>query len=256
VQDLPRSVIVVAAGALGLIFGSFVTALSYRLPRSESIAHGRSRCPSCGATLTIRDLFPVMSWLLSKGRCRHCGTAISARYPAIEILMLALFVVAALVISSLTPLALALAMTATMVTLAIIDLEHWILPNGVMIVLAILAAAWRGTHDDDFTGAIIQGAVLFIVGATTNLVAGKLAKRPGFGMGDTKLFSILGVALPLGPLLVSLAIATVGGLVIGLVWLKRARSIVFPFGPAILVSLWIGILFGDRLIDALIAALR
>jgi prepilin signal peptidase PulO-like enzyme (type II secretory pathway) len=245
------------AGALGLIFGSFVTALSYRLPRGESIAHGRSRCPNCGTALTIHDLFPVLSWLLSGGRCRHCGTTISVRYPATEILMLALFVVAALTISSsLMLLALALAMTATMVALAVIDLEHWILPDSLLATLAIFAAAWRGMHDGDFGGAILQGAVLFVLGAATNLVAGRLTKRPGFGMGDTKLLSILGVTLSLGPLLVSLAIATVGGLVMGVIWLRRTRSVVFPFGPAILASLWIGMLFGDRLLGGLIGALR
>ena len=69
---------------LGAIFGSAVTALSWRLPRGESWAEGRSRCPSCGHTLGPLELVPVLSWALSRGRCRHCGARVSIRYPLID----------------------------------------------------------------------------------------------------------------------------------------------------------------------------
>src|SRR5687767_8802727 len=97
-EPLPPGVLPVFAGLLGLIFGSFVTALSYRLPRGISIAKGRSACPACGTALTARDLIPVFSWIKQRGQCRTCGTKISWRYPAIEILMAVLFVTATLLI--------------------------------------------------------------------------------------------------------------------------------------------------------------
>jgi leader peptidase (prepilin peptidase)/N-methyltransferase len=73
------------AGLIGLILGSLVTALSWRLPRGEPIALDRSRCPSCRHVLGPRDLVPVLSWLLAGGRCRYCAARLSLRYPLIEV---------------------------------------------------------------------------------------------------------------------------------------------------------------------------
>src|SRR5271154_5209537 len=75
----------------GLVFGSFITLASWRLPRGEDIIVKPSRCPKCENKLGFRDLWPVLSWALSKGKCRHCGTKVSARYPLIEIVTAALF---------------------------------------------------------------------------------------------------------------------------------------------------------------------
>lgn len=85
---------IILGTCLGLICGSFITMLSYRLPRHLSITVPGSQCPSCHAQLTVRDLFPLLSWLLHKGRCRHCQAPISPRYPLIEIVTGALGAVA------------------------------------------------------------------------------------------------------------------------------------------------------------------
>ena len=106
---------------LGLIFGSFITALSYRLPRGESVARGRSRCGACGHTLAAMDLIPVMSWVLQHGACRYCGVKVSWRYPAIEVICAALFAAAGALLQDPVQLLLLIAMTPVMLALAVVD---------------------------------------------------------------------------------------------------------------------------------------
>src|SRR6185295_5859206 len=77
-------VAVIAAAVAGLLVGSFLNVVAYRLPRRESLVHPRSRCPGCGTPIAPYDNIPVVSWLLLRGRCRHCGEPISARYPLVE----------------------------------------------------------------------------------------------------------------------------------------------------------------------------
>src|SRR4051812_47475203 len=87
------AVFVVLIGVLGAAVGSFLTVVIHRLPsRGESIVSPRSKCPECGAPVGARDNVPILSWLLLRGRCRHCGARISARYPAVELLTAASFV--------------------------------------------------------------------------------------------------------------------------------------------------------------------
>ena len=226
-------------GALGLIFGRFVTALSYRLPRGESIVHGRSHCPACGHMLTAPDLVPVLSWVVQKGACRHCRAKISGRYPAIEGLTMALFVAAGFLAKDLAHLILLLAMTPPMVALAVIDLEHQKLPNTLLLVLAVLAVAWRWHGDQalwvGFVAALLMGIVGLGLDAGYRAVAGK----SGLGMGDTKLFALTGLALPVGAFLLFLALAATLGLAFGVIrrWLTGSSR--FPFAPTILTAYWI-----------------
>src|SRR5207249_1411296 len=142
----PRLMVILVA-ALGLVLGSFVSALTYRVPRGRSVASGRSACTSCGHTLGATDLVPLLSWLARRGSCVYCGAAISWRYPAIESTMLGLFIAAALTAPDPVRLALLLAMTTIMVALATFDLEHRKLPDSTLLGLAVLALAWRWHGD-------------------------------------------------------------------------------------------------------------
>jgi len=246
--------ILVPLAAFGLVFGSFVTALSYRLPRGESIAHGRSRCPACGHTLEARDLVPVLSWALHRGACRHCGMKISGRYPAIELFTATAFVAAGLLTSDLVHLALLLAMTPVMVALAVIDLEHRRLPNILSLILAVLALVWRWSGDQAIlTGlatAVAAGLVCVALDAAYKSATGKT----GIGMGDTKLIALAGLALPLGPFLLFVFCATVLGLVFAGVWrlLKPRAPDAFPFGPAILMAYWTSLVAGGQILERLV----
>ncbi|MDQ3955235.1 MAG: prepilin peptidase [Actinomycetota bacterium] len=143
---IPEGVLAVVAGVFGLILGSFGTVLSYRVPLGESIM-GRSHCPSCGHMVTWVENFPVFSWVLLRGKCRHCGNRISPRYPVTELLTGVLFALAALKFGfTLETLAYGLFFWL-LVVLTVIDFEHHKLPDALVFpliaggVLLLVAAA-------------------------------------------------------------------------------------------------------------------
>ena len=241
-DSLPPAATLVLMAALGLIFGSFVTALSYRLPRGISIAKGRSRCPACQTTLTARDLIPVVSWVMSRGACRACGTKVSWRYPAIEIVMAALFVTAGVAIENDLVLGLVLGMTPVMVALAVIDLEHRRLPNGLLAILAGFGIAFRYSTDGDLAVAIIGAFVVFAFAVVLDQLARRLAKQ-GLGMGDAKLMAVIAITLPPVPLLIVLSAAGVLGVMMSLFWSRNAADTqCFPLGPPLLAVFWTGLI--------------
>lgn len=223
---------------LGLIFGSFVGALSYRLPRGLSSAHGRSACTACGATLRARDLVPVFSWFAAKGACRYCGARVSWRYPAIEVSTLGLFVLAAIVVDDAWRLSVVLAMSPAMVALTAVDVEHQRLPNSLIAYVAVLALGFRWMVDADFLTACLAAIAVFAAALMLDL-AGRRFFQQGLGMGDAKLMAVAALALPILPLLQALTCAGVLGVVSAFLWrAAKPPGIHFPFGPAILVSLW------------------
>lgn len=237
-QPLPPAAIIAFVAALGLIFGSFVTALSYRLPRGISIAKGRSACPACKAVLTARDLVPVFSWIAHRGACRACGSKIPWRYPAIELATAALFAGAALLIADPVRLAFVLAATPAMVALAVIDLECRRLPNILIAWIAVTAWGVRFTLDGDFLTAAIAAILIFACAIGLDTL-GRRFMRQGLGTGDAKLMAAIALALPPIPLMLALGAAGGLGVLMGL--LRRpARSdpAHIPFGPALLVAFW------------------
>lgn len=239
---LPPVVVIVFVAILGLIFGSFATALSYRLPRGISIAKGRSACPACGTSLGARDLLPIFSWLANRGTCRACGAKVSRRYPAIELTMGTLFVIAALVVDDVLRLTIILAATPIMVTLAVVDIEHQRLPNVLTFLLAVAALAFRYVTDGDFVVAAISAVVVFAAALALDRV-GRRFLRQGLGVGDAKLMAVAALALPLPTLLLALGGAGALGVFAGLL-LRRGHDpepTQVPFGPAILACLWVGL---------------
>ncbi|MFO0110559.1 MAG: prepilin peptidase, partial [Alphaproteobacteria bacterium] len=123
---------------LGAAVGSFITLITYRLPREEKIGLTRSRCPSCKATLTARDLIPIFSWLMGRGTCRHCKTPISARYPLTE---LATGIGTALILlwqGEISAVSIALiGFWWVAVAMVVTDLEHYLLLDECQIALAL-----------------------------------------------------------------------------------------------------------------------
>jgi leader peptidase (prepilin peptidase)/N-methyltransferase len=237
-QPLPPAALIGFFAVLGLIFGSFVTALSYRLPRGISIAKGRSACPACNTVLTARDLVPVFSWIAHRGACRACGSKISWRYPAIELAMAGLFVTAALMIDDPVRLILVIAATPAMVALAVIDLECRRLPNVLIAWVAVTALGIRYTVDGDFLTAAIAAAAAFALAISLDTLGRRFLKQ-GLGMGDAKLMAAIAIALPPVPLTLALGAAGSLGVLMGLVWRRVASSHeAFPFGPALLLGFW------------------
>ena len=126
--------LMVGLGVLGLLVGSFLNVVAARVPAGESIVHPGSRCPRCGHALAWYENVPLVSWLALRGRCRACRAPISLRYPAVELLTALLFLAAGWAFGPTWELVRTLLLVGFLVPLALIDLEHWIVPVGVTML--------------------------------------------------------------------------------------------------------------------------
>lgn len=181
------ALLLVLAGVLGALIGSFGNVVIWRLPRGESIVFPGSHCPHCNKRLSALELVPILSWLALRGRCRHCGKPISARYPLVEALMAALFV--ALVWrwppiehgAAVLPLLIVMAM---LVMAAIIDIDHFILPDVLTfgaLGVALLGSYWMGAASglpgpwQAVAGAAVGAGVLVLINRVGALVLRRFA---------------------------------------------------------------------------------
>jgi leader peptidase (prepilin peptidase) / N-methyltransferase len=235
-------------GAFGAALGSFVNVLAYRLPRRESIVKPRSSCTGCGTPIAPYDNVPVVSWLVLRGRCRHCGARISIRYPIVEALTAALFVVVGLKIGIEPELLPSLALVLTLVAAAETDLEHRIIPNRLMAPAAVAAVAlWAIADPGRLPENLIAGAA-----AGGFLLVTAIAYPAGMGMGDVKLAGVMGLFLgkSVGPaLFIGFAAGAVVGIAIVIARGPKARKQGVPFGPFLAVGGVIALLWGPDIID-------
>lgn len=247
----------------GLVFGSFVSALSYRIVRSKSIVHGRSKCPKCEAAIAWHDNIPLLSYILLGGKCRKCNRHISLRYPLIEVVTALTFIgVYALVrppysvewLSGLHELALpyVLVMAVLLISICVTDLEEKIIPDtfvfsGVVITFfALLLSDYDGLYMQLLSGS---GAAIFF------LVLWGATKGKGMGMGDIKLAFLVGLIFGAKLTLVWGFIAFISGAAIGLVLIglgktKFGREI--PFGPFMVAGAAVCLAYGNKLAALLV----
>ncbi|MDX6604289.1 MAG: leader peptidase (prepilin peptidase) / N-methyltransferase [Solirubrobacterales bacterium] len=233
----------------GLILGSFVTVVGYRVPRGESIVTGRSRCTTCGAQIAAYDNVPVFSWVLLRGRSRCCGERISPRYPLTELTLGALYVATVAVLwDDPTELILGLVFVTTLVAITLTDLERRVIPNKILIVaavagVAIAAAGDPGSLPERAIAAAAAGGGLFLVA---------LAYPRGMGLGDVKLAAVMGLFLGrnVAP---AFLVALLTGSIVGLALIARhgaeARKRAIPFGPFLAFGGVVGLLLGNQLVD-------
>lgn len=242
------SVLLVAAAPF---VGSFLGVLIKRLPSGQPVVLARSVCPHCRRALAPRDLIPIVSWLAARGRCRHCGRRIGAFYPAVELaaLLVALWSLAVL------PGWLAWAGAVlgwTLLALAWIDWEHYLLPDALTLPLAAagLAVAWLN-DPGSVPHHLIGAAAGFAAFAMLGWLYHALRRRRGIGGGDVKLMAALGawVAWPGLPTIV--VYAALSGLALVLVQAARGRPIALghrlPFGPHLCLGGWLVWLYGPLL---------
>jgi leader peptidase (prepilin peptidase)/N-methyltransferase len=237
----------IALAALGgLIVGSFLNVVVYRLPRGESLIHPRSRCPSCATQLRAVDNVPVVSWLALRGRCHHCGAPVSARYPLVELTTGVLY--AAVVVTQDDAVRIVLGLLLVPITL--IDLDHRIIPNRITGPAAIAALIAIAALDADF---LVEAAIAAVAGGGFFFVAAILYPR-GMGMGDVKLAGLLGLYLgrAVAP---AILIALIAGVVLGAAIIarkgaKEGRKTAVPFGPFLALGGMLAFFVGDELVDA------
>jgi leader peptidase (prepilin peptidase) / N-methyltransferase len=242
-----------AALVLGLLIGSFLNVVAWRLPRGESLVRPRSKCPACGVQLGALDNVPLLSWLVLRGRCRRCGDPISARYPIVEAATAALYVAVVLAADGTRELVLGLLLVTFLVPIALIDLDHRRIPNVLTGPAALAALVAIALLEPAFLPeALVAGAAaggFFLLAAVLH--------PKGMGMGDVKLAGVLGLYLgrAVAP---SLLIALAAGVLVGAAIIARkgaaeGRRTAVPFGPFLALGAVAGLLAGDELVDAYLA---
>ncbi len=242
-QAIPTWFWVVWAGIFGLVFGSFFTAVAHRWPREESLMHPRSHCTACNHTLSWFELVPVLSWVALRGRCRSCRASVSIRYPLTELVTGALAALAIATVGANLRGAAAAVMLVALVPVVIIDLEHKLIPDLIVLPATVAALALGILSRPDRWWVPVASAL----GASGFLLILHLAKPGGMGLGDVKLALLLGAVLGAG-VIPALAVAFLAGSILGVGMMIRggasARKMAIPFGPFLaagaFVALWWG----------------
>lgn len=267
-MDAAEFLLVAFVAAAGLVIGSFLNVVIYRVPRDESVVHPRSHCPACGSPVRPRDDVPVLSWLVLRGRCRDCGGQISARYPAVEMLTAALFALLTVRFGLDGPegeswrvLPAFLYLGGVAVALAVIDLDTKRLPNKLTLPAYVVAPLLFGL------ATLLGAGVTPLVRAGLGLVAMYavylallLAYPAGMGFGDVKLAGIVGLYLGwLGWDVWAIGLFAgffAGGLVgVLLLALGRAgRKSKIPFGPFMIFGALLAVLLGEPIAKAWLGA--
>lgn len=244
--------LVSACAVLGLLVGSFLNVVIWRVPRGESVVRPPSACSSCAHPIRPRDNVPVVSWLVLRGRCRDCRASISARYPGVEAGTAVLFGLTAWALGPVWHLPAYLYLAAIAVALALIDLDVHRLPNAIVlpsyVVGGVLLAA--GALLDGEPQPLLPAAIgaLALFGLYFALA---FVHPAGMGFGDVKLAGVLGMylaflgweALLVGAFLGFLLGGLGGGLLMAVG--RAGRKSRIPFGPFMLLGAAVGIVAGN-----------
>jgi leader peptidase (prepilin peptidase) / N-methyltransferase len=227
--DLPPLVLRVYAVLFGLVWGSFLNVVIYRVPRDMSVVRPASHCPGCGKPVRIFDNIPVLGFLLLRGRARCCGAKLSPRYPLVEaiggLLSLAILEIAILPLGPQASLARAgaiyvadLALALGLVAGAFIDLEHMYLPDAITIGGAVLGLATSSLRGLTFVDAIVGAAIGFVViWLPFVVIYPRIRGVVGMGLGDAKLLMLAGAWFGWGGALFVIGVGAVQGLMAAIV---------------------------------------
>jgi leader peptidase (prepilin peptidase)/N-methyltransferase len=229
-----------------LAFGSFVNVVAARVPLRQSISKPPSACMGCHTPIAPRDNIPIVSYLLLRGRCRHCGEPISAVYPAVEALTAGLVVACALAFGATAYTILASFFVIVLVTLTAADLRYRLVPNRIVLPAALICLVGQ---------TILQPSpewALAALGASGFLFAAALVYPKGMGMGDVKFALLLGAMLG-RDVTVALMVGFIAGLVPSAVLAIRhgskARKMAIPFAPFLAFGGVVALFFGDAILD-------
>ena len=254
------------AGVFGLMIGSFLNVVIYRVPIGMSVVRPASACPNCGSGIHAYDNVPVVAWLALRGRCRSCSAPISARYPLVELGTGVFFFLVSLPIATqlagvqptVNEIASGLALVAFLylaaisIALSFIDIEHHRLPNAIVLpayAVGIILLATSCILIGDYAALLRAGIGMAALGLAYLALA--LLWKGSMGLGDVKLAGVLGLYLGYtgwGALAVGSIGAFLLGGIFGLVLIllhKTTRKSGIPFGPWMVLGAWVGILFGN-----------
>jgi leader peptidase (prepilin peptidase) / N-methyltransferase len=259
--EMPAMLLLPAAFVFGTMIGSFLNVCIHRIPGGESIVFPASHCPACGAAVRPYDNVPVLSYLLLRARCRDCGSRISARYPAIELLAGMAAVSSALAFGWSLHALFAFVFLAALIVITFIDIDHQIIPDvislpGIAIGFACASlvpggAGWR----DSLIGLLVGGGILWAVAEGYFRLTG----REGMGGGDVKLLAMIGAFLGWRAIPITLMIGSLAGTAVGTALIatqQQDRRTPIPFGPFLALGAVLALFFGDALLDWYLGLMR
>jgi leader peptidase (prepilin peptidase)/N-methyltransferase len=271
----------VFAYLFGANVGSFLNVVAHRVPLGLSVVRPRSRCPTCRTPVRAVDNLPVLSWILLRGRCRGCKSAISFRYPAVEAMvgLLAAYTVYALALRSNAPVddlspwfhaGAVFLVTATMTAAALIDVDHRILPDSITIPGMWLAPVLVALVPELTLGAAravpawlpadwpvrLDAAVVSVLGIATGagvvwvlgVVGSKVFGKEAMGFGDVKYLGMIGGCVGPAGAVLALVVAAFVGSVVGLVRVLVTRDRYIPFGPFLAVGGYVALVHGRDIV--------
>ncbi|MCX8008336.1 MAG: prepilin peptidase [Patescibacteria group bacterium] len=227
-------------GVIGLFIGSFLGVIIDRLPQGTSIIFGRSRCDHCRKTLRWFELIPVVSFILQRARCLRCGAWLSWKYPSIEILTGALFIIVWFATEfSIILFIPAIVVACSLLVITIIDMKHMIIPDSLIVSLIIGSLAYQIFRFESFE-LIIGNYFLTAVGSyVVFYILWEITKRKGIGFGDVKLSFALGLLIGYPRVIISLYLAFLTGAFIAIILIivrKKTMKSPIPFGPFLIIG--------------------
>ena len=237
----------------GLVWGSFLNVLIYRIPAGKNIVFPPSSCPQCSAKIRPYDNIPVLSFILLAGKCRRCRAPIPMTYFLVELLTPILFFLMYRHFSLSFHFLTACLFTCAMIILAFIDLKHQILPDSITlpgIVLAVIYAAFRPDLTLRSSLAASAGGAAFLLLIYWGYYL--LRKREGLGMGDVTMIILIGAYLGPALTVLTLILASFAGSIVGalmLIFGKKDLQHALPFGSFLAPAALAALLWGSPLIN-------
>ena len=233
----------------GLIVGSFLNCVIYRLEKGESFLRGRSYCPNCKHILDWQDLIPLFSFLILKGKCRYCSQKISLQYPLVEIATGLLF----LLIFNFQFSIFNYLIACFLIVIFVYDLKHYIIPDKVIYPAIIFALIFNFQFLISNQFSIFNYSILSAIGmAIFFLTIVLISRGKWMGWGDVKMVFFMGLFLGSPKILVALFLAFFIGASVGLILIflgKKTLKSEVPFGPFLVTGTFLAMFFGERIID-------
>jgi len=245
----------------GLIWGSFLNVVIYRLPRGLNLAKPPSACPACGARIKPYDNIPVVSYLVLGGKCRACGKPIPFSYVLAEILTPLAFLILQYHFGLTLHFFASALFTSALIVLAFIDYRHKILPDHIVfpgIALGLVYAFVRRDGlrmGDALLGALAGAGFLLLVYGAYYLVR----KKEGMGLGDVTMMAMIGIFLGWLPALLTIILASLAGVLTGIVIIivrKRDMQFLLPFGTFLAPAAFVSLVWGNALILGYLSLFR
>ena len=231
----------------GLIIGSFLNVVIYRVPRNQSIINPPSHCPKCNTKLKWYDMIPLLSYIILKGKCRYCGTKISFQYPLVEFLAGITFVIVFQKFGWSLQFLKWIVFTSLLISTGLIDLSEGIVPDIIVLpglILGVLFSIFSGKTGmlESIYGLTTMGAFFLIV---------ILLSRGGMGWGDLTFGAMIGSFLGFQLSLLTLLLAFVSGALTGLAAIiikKKGRKDTIPFGPFLSIAAFVASIYGFEIL--------